>query len=89
MKNKFNLKQEREKLFKKYRLLDGCKNMILEQDEEFIRLLKEETTFCKIACSEGCLANQVVLGKIIQLTEEKDIVADKSVLNSNGGKNGK
>jgi len=58
MKNKFNLKQEREKLFKKYRLLDGCKNMILEQDEEFIRLLKEETTFCKIACSEGCLARR-------------------------------
>jgi len=38
MKEKeFNLKQEREKIFKKYRLLDGCKNMILEQDQEFIK----------------------------------------------------
>ena len=28
---------QREKLFKKYRLLDGCKKMILEQDKEFIK----------------------------------------------------
>ena len=31
------LSDKRELLFKKYRLLEGCKKMILEQDEQFIK----------------------------------------------------
>ena len=43
MKEKeFNLSEKRRELFKKYRLLNGFKKMILEQDKEFIKRLKEQ-----------------------------------------------
>jgi len=43
MKEKeFNLSEKRRELFKKYRLLNGFKKMILEQDKEFIKRLKEK-----------------------------------------------
>jgi hypothetical protein len=41
MTDKQTLSDKRELLFKKYRLLDGFKKMILEQDKQFIKDLKE------------------------------------------------
>ena len=42
MEKEFNLREERRKLFKKYRLLEGFKKLIMLQDKEFIKRLKKE-----------------------------------------------
>ena len=43
MKNKFSLSNERKKLFRKHKMSNKCKEMILKQDQEFSNVLKEAT----------------------------------------------